>query len=136
MKKLIDNLCESNPIVKIEYDENPFTGNDIKLIRVSWGDTSYGISSRDNLENVDVWIHEFTEDNINYILQRDFDIDTGTIAQILGTCPGLEFEYKGIELFATMHHLISGLVSSSYVITANDEFKLISEDEFWDMIKS
>jgi hypothetical protein len=135
-KESIDNLFEASPSFDFDSESNPFTEHEIEVFKVRWGDCSFGLANEDCMEDIDSWVHEFTEYIIDYVLQVQFNIHAGdTILQILGLANGLKFRYKNVDLFATISHLITSLATGSFVFTENDGFVFMTDDEFWDLIK-
>ena len=133
MEYNISKYDNSHPIVKFVIVDDAIIGKSMKMPSVRWGDVSFSFISLENMQDVDTWIHEFTEDTIADLIQGQEGVEISTIAQIVGIASGVVVHYDGWEFFAFLHHLLTSLSCSSLIPTLNG-FIVLDPDEFWNVL--
>jgi len=134
LKYDISKYDSSYPILTFETVDNAITEQSIEMPSVRWGDVAFGFDTLENVQDIDTWVHEFTEDTIGDLIQDQEGVDVTTIAQILGGASGVDVYYDGHEFFAFLHHLLTSL-SVGTLIPTLDGFVFLDPDEFWRVLK-
>ena len=111
---------------------NPITNDSTGLMKISSNllDATFGVIG--DIDSVELWIHEMIELTISNFL-KDYGFEFGTIEAILGTENHLWFEWMNLELYCSIDHLITTMITSTYLPTENGWIEL-EGDEFWNSI--
>jgi len=124
----------SHPSLSFETVDHAITGQSVEMPSVRWGDVAFGFNTLENVQDIDTWVHELTEDTIGDLIQDQEGVDVSTIAQIIGHASGVDVYYDGHEFFAFLHHLLTSL-SVGTLIPTLDGFVFLDPDEFWRVLK-
>ena len=130
----IDKYDGSQPSLSFETVDHAITGQPVKMPSIRWGDVAFGFANPEDMEDVDTWVHELTEDTIGDLIQGQEGVDVCTIAQIIGHASGFDVCYDGHEFFAFLHHLLTSLSCGTQMPTL-DGFIFLDPDEFWQVLK-
>ena len=134
MRYDIGKYDNSQPSLTFETVDHAITGQSLELPSVRWGDVAFGFANQEDMQDIDTWVHELTEDTIADLIQGQEGVDVCTIAQILGHAHGINVYYDGHEFFAFLHHLLTSL-SVGTLIPTLDGFVFLDPDEFWRVLK-
>jgi len=124
----------SQPSLTLETVDHAITGQSIEMPSVRWGDVTFGFNTLENVQDIDTWVHELTEDTIGDLIQDQEGVDVSTISQIIGHASGVDVYYDGHEFFAFLHHLLTSL-SVGTLIPTLDGFVFLDPNEFWRVLK-
>jgi len=134
MRYNISKYGDSQPSLSFETVDHAITGQSMEMPSVRWGDVAFGFTSKEDMQDIDTWVHEFTEDTIGDLIQGQEGIDICTIAQVVGYANGVEVYYDGYRFFAFLHHLLTSL-SCGTKMPALGGFVFLGPDEFWRVLK-